>query len=101
MNNIIEIIKEEFEKTQSDYPDIIGKKLKMTVEDESEFHVKKIFYNKKSDPNNITLYGNLIKGNHETSGETISIPLDVFKKLYNDRYATWKQSKHEYVELQY
>lgn len=101
MNNIKEIIIEEFEKTQTNYPDIIGKKLKMTVENETEFLVKKIIYNKKNSPNKITLYGNLIIGNAEHSGESFTIPLDKFKELYKNKYVTWKRNNYEYVQLEY
>lgn len=99
--NLKEIIQEEFEKIQTDYPDIIGKTLKLTTTEETEFRVKKIIYNQKNDPDNIVLYGNLIRGNHEYSGESLHLPLEVFKKLYNTKHATWKSNKYQYKELEF
>jgi hypothetical protein len=99
--NLTELIEEEFEKTQTNYPDLIGRTLKLTTTIESKFRVKKIFYHEKNDPNNIILYGNIVQGNNEHSGESIRIPLEKFEKFYKEKYITWKSSNHEYQELQY
>jgi hypothetical protein len=99
--NLKEVIEEEFEKTQTDYPDLIGKTLRLTTTIETKFRVKKIFYHEKNDPNNIILYGNLIRGNNEHSGESLRVPLDKFKRFYKEKYTTWKRNDFEYQELQY
>ncbi|MFW6243205.1 MAG: hypothetical protein ACOC2W_03505 [bacterium] len=99
MMHIDNIISEEFEKTQTDYPDIIGKKLKYTEENEYEFLVKKIIANRKFKPDHVVLYGNLVQGNREETNKTIELPIKKFLSLYHNNRTTWKKNNYQYGEL--
>lgn len=87
---IIEIIKEEFEKSTSEFPNIIGKTLDYTTEIESKFQIQSAKISKEN-PSIVILTGSITINNRKIRNQIIKLPLDKFQDLYNKKYTTWKQ----------